>query len=1016
MSKKMLVDTSHPEETRVVVVSGNRVEEFDYENAERRQLKGNIYLAKVTRVEPSLQACFVEYGGNRHGFLPFSEIHPDYYQIPVADRQALLAQQKIEERSAADDESDADDAAAAATNGSDDPSGEQPQAAYPDHLQTRTTEYRPGDIAGEVSSSGSVDVEPEPSAGDDAGRVEDIWIDPDAPGPNENAQTDYAPGDPVAVSDASDSGTGETDEPDDEPGVESEVETVDTSMRSEDIETIGAEDAMEEVPSRHPRNMRRYKIQEVIKRRQILLVQVVKEERGSKGAALTTFLSLAGRYCVLMPNTDRGGGISRKIANPADRRKLKELASELDVPDSMGVIIRTAGANRTKQEIRRDFEYLLREWEAVREFTLRSTAPTLVYEEGSLIKRTIRDLFSKDIDGILVQGVAGFEEARDFMRLIMPSHVNIIELYQEPLPLFQAHGVETQLDAMFSPTVRLRSGGYVVINQTEALVSIDVNSGKATREHNIEDTALKTNLEASDEIARQLRLRDLAGLVVIDFIDMEESRNNRHVEKRLKDALKHDRARIQVGRISPFGLLEMSRQRLRSGMVEGSTVPCPHCEGRGIIRSVGSMALRVLRAVEEHCQRQRDPAITLRLPPEIAIYILNHKRAQLGEIEERHTVYIYIEAKPSLTASSYEIELGAPVAPEPRRERKPAGAVSLERVFEEFTIDEEEGEAAATGEADADQPDESVSVSEIREVPEASTGQDRSGGRKRRRRGRGRDEPGATGGEPRSDRGPRHERARRPDRAPHAAQDNSSPRAQFSERPFGMPSPAEFNFLHHDLPDTSPEAFEKSVQRNVEPGADDLDERTQPDDQGRNGDIAASNSQANGPREERDPDRRGRRRGRRGRRGRDGERSGDDHRQGRQGNKPSTIAPSQELHSPAAPHPSLKRSDPVFEIAPQAPRKEFAGAEPRRQPAPKISDAIAMDTESTRKSEPVAPNSDWNLASFFGLRSKEPQREPQKEPVHAAPQPAAIEPKAPETMRPAGPKKPGWWQKDAAGE
>ncbi|MEQ1866158.1 MAG: Rne/Rng family ribonuclease [Micropepsaceae bacterium] len=474
-------------------------------------------------------------------------------------------------------------------------------------------------------------------------------------------------------------------------------------------ESAGGNDAMEELPRRDHRSFRRYKIQEVIKRRQVLLVQVVKEERGNKGAALTTYMSLAGRYCVLMPNTDRGGGISRKISNVADRRKLKEVAVELEVPEGMGVIIRTAGANRTKQEIKRDFEYLLRQWDAVRDLTLRSSAPMSVYEEGNLIKRTIRDLFSKDVDDILVEGQQGYDEAHGFMTMLMPSHADAVKNYRDPVPLFQRYGVETALDSMFNPTVRLRSGGYIVINQTEALVAVDVNSGKSTREHHIEDTALKTNLEAAEEVARQLRLRDLAGLIVIDFIDMEEHRNNRSVEKRLKDCLRHDRARIQLGRISPFGLLEMSRQRLRAGMVEGATISCPHCEGRGVIRSVGSMALRVLRAVEEYCQREKLLAITLKVPPEIALYILNHKRAQLTAIEDRHAVYIYIEAKVSLAASTYEIERGANVPFEPR---KPAAtAVTMESaleanddVFEETededddeTPDSEERPAAAEG-------------------------------------------------------------------------------------------------------------------------------------------------------------------------------------------------------------------------------------------------------------------------------------------------------------------------------
>ncbi|MEX2250361.1 MAG: ribonuclease E/G, partial [Parvibaculum sp.] len=529
MGKTMLIDAAHLEETRVVVVSGNRVEEFDFESENRKQLRGNIYLAKVTRVEPSLQAAFVEYGGNRHGFLAFSEIHPDYYQIPVADREALLKQQAAEARREREAE-DEDEAPAA------------PLAA--------------------------MEVPEEPTeAGADAEDETDIEAD----GGNGNEAAD-APGNGDAESRS-------------EKAIErGETETV---VSDETIESVGAEDAMEEAAPRKQRvNYRSYKIQEVVKRRQIMLVQVVKEERGNKGAALTTYLSLAGRYCVLMPNTARGGGISRKITVAADRKKLKSIAETLDVPEGMGLIVRTAGAKRTKAEIKRDYEYLLRMWESVRELTLKSTAPTLVYEEGSLIKRSIRDLYDKDIDAIHIEGDEGYREAKGFMRMLMPSHAKNVQPYKDKQPLFQKYQVEQQLDSMLNPTVTLKSGGYIVINPTEALVSIDVNSGRSTKERNVEQTALKTNLEAAEEITRQMRLRDLAGLIVIDFIDMDENRNNRAVERKLKDCLKTDRARIQVGRISHFGLLEMSRQRMRSGVLEGSTVTCPHCAGTGLVRSV----------------------------------------------------------------------------------------------------------------------------------------------------------------------------------------------------------------------------------------------------------------------------------------------------------------------------------------------------------------------------------------------------------------------------------------------
>ena len=587
MSNKMLIDATHPEETRVVVLRGNRVEEFDFEAADRQQLRGNIYLAKVTRVEPSLQAAFVEYGGNRHGFLAFSEIHPDYYQIPYADRKALLEEHAAEaaEEARQEDRRDA-----------------QAEASEPVSEQERIA------AAPTVSEAGSDAVPAEENG---------------APATDENGPA-----------------TAEAPAP---------------------VENVGAEDALEEVPERRKPRPRQYKIQEVIKRRQVLLVQVVKEERGSKGAALTTYLSLAGRYSVLMPNTARGGGISRKITNAVDRKRLKSVASELEVPEGMGVILRTAGANRTKAEIKRDFEYLLRLWENVRELTLRSTAPKLVYEEGSLIKRSIRDLYSREIDQVLVAGDEAYREAKDFMRMLMPSHARHVQPYRDETPIFSRNGVEPQLDAMFSPQVTLRSGGYIVINQTEALVAIDVNSGRSTREHSIEDTALNTNLEAAEEVARQLRLRDLAGLIVIDFIDMEENRNNRSVERKLKDCLRLDRARIQLGRISHFGLMEMSRQRIRTGVLESSTVPCPHCRGTGQVRSIASLSLQILRALEDHLLRHSGHHLHVRARPEVALYVLNQKRQHLAQLENRFGLTITIEAEAPHDGAGYIIERGEPV-------------------------------------------------------------------------------------------------------------------------------------------------------------------------------------------------------------------------------------------------------------------------------------------------------------------------------------------------------------------
>jgi ribonuclease E len=614
MSKKMLIDAAHAEETRVVVVDGTRVEEFDFESQTRKQLRGNIYLAKVTRVEPSLQAAFIEYGGNRHGFLAFNEIHPDYYQIPVADREALMR----------DDSGDDED----------------------DHHHARED--------------------------DDGDAVDD------------------------------------------------------------------EEDAVEEELARRKRRlMRKYKIQEVIRRRQIMLVQVVKEERGNKGAALTTYLSLAGRYGVLMPNTARGGGISRKITTVTDRKRLKSVVQGLDVPQGMGLIVRTAGAKRTKAEIKRDYEYLLRLWENIRDNTLHSIAPALIYEEEDLVKRAIRDMYDKDLEGIWVEGEAGYKEARDFMRMLMPSQAKKVFPYREPAPLFVKHKIEDHLAQIYSPVVPLRSGGYLVINQTEALVAIDVNSGKATRERNIEATALKTNLEAAEEAARQLRLRDLAGLIVIDFIDMDEGKNNRAVEKVLKDSLKDDRARIQMGKISGFGLMEISRQRRRTGVLEGTTHVCEHCDGTGRVRSVESSALAALRAVEVEALKGGG-AVTLKVSRPVGIYILNEKRAYLLRLQQTHALFVTVLVDDSLHQAEHDIdrtELGerpapqifAPIEPEP--------------VYDDEAFDDEEDEEdeeIVAGDEDESEDDAAPRAARpARAEPAEDEGRR---GRKRRRRGGRRDD------------------------------------------------------------------------------------------------------------------------------------------------------------------------------------------------------------------------------------------------------------------------------------
>jgi ribonuclease E len=629
MSKKMLIDATHAEETRVVVVDGNKVEEFDFETVNKRQLAGNIYLAKVTRVEPSLQAAFVDYGGNRHGFLAFAEIHPDYYQIPVADRKALLEEERAYARAQEEEENRRSRA----------PSRPRPERAEP-RAEAVTSPEIGGmevvDLAEETEAADSAIkvAETAPAA---AEAVQDDGRDHDHDHPHDHAH------DNTRVHDSD-----EADAP---------FRAIDhASDQDDEIESVAEEDVHEEIASARKPRARRYKIQEVIKVRQIMLVQVVKEERGNKGAALTTYLSLAGRYCVLMPNTARGGGISRKITNAPDRKKLKEIAGELEVPDGAGLIIRTAGAKRTKPEIKRDYEYLMRLWEEIRELTLKSIAPAKIYEEGDLIKRSIRDLYSREIDEILVEGEAGYRTAKDFMKMIMPSHAKVVQPYSDPVPLFARYQVESYLGGMFNPVVQLKSGGYIVIGVTEALVAIDVNSGRATKEGSIEDTALKTNLEAAEEIARQLRLRDLAGLIVIDFIDMEERRNNAAVEKRLKDKLKTDRARIQVGRISGFGLLEMSRQRLRPGMLESTTQACPHCHGTGLIRSDDSMALQVLRALEEEGTRKRSREVLLKAPVGIVNYLFNQKREHLALIEARYGMSVRIEADPAMISPDYAIE------------------------------------------------------------------------------------------------------------------------------------------------------------------------------------------------------------------------------------------------------------------------------------------------------------------------------------------------------------------------
>jgi ribonuclease E len=829
MPNKMLIDATHPEETRVVVVRGNRVEEFDFETAQRKQLRGNIYLAKVTRVEPSLQAAFVEYGGNRHGFLAFSEIHPDYYQIPVADRQALIEAEEQAHREAEEEsenrshsrrrsrhrnarrrghgervrsdiveglDAGADSAARpvdgealpehtegvshegehlhADTEHHDEHEGhdhhDHDQHGHDDNHHAHDDDHNHAHDHDDHGHDGEHDHHDHDDADETPAPVAAIGAEPvvatevvaetqevqafEAHASEAHAEalaeavtaaaepTDavYAAGETAEAPHAEAAeATGEDDE--DEDGEEAEEEIV---------ESVGGDDVLEEVPERPFRPRRQYKIQEVIKRRQVMLVQVVKEERGNKGAALTTYLSLAGRYAVLMPNTARGGGISRKITSAQDRSRLKEVVQDLDVPEGMGIILRTAGAARTKPEIKRDFEYLIRMWETVRDLTLKSQAPTLVYEEGSLIKRSLRDLYNKEIDEIQVAGEPGYREARDFMKMLMPANVSAVKQYRDGQPLFSRMGVESQLDAMFSPTVQLRSGGYIVINQTEALVSIDVNSGRSTREHHIEDTALKTNLEAAEEVARQLRLRDLAGLIVIDFIDMDEKRNNRAVERKLSDCLRQDRARIQVGRISHFGLLEMSRQRIRASVLESSTDPCPHCGGTGHVRSVSSVALQLLRGLEEILMKGATHNLVVRTRTDVALYVLNHKRGHLRDLENSFKVTLSIIADPSVSGpQAYLIDRGEQVHTlEAAKALLAAQAAASPPPVAEEAYDDEEFDAETESEVETE---ETEGLTEEQAAGDAAAEQD---GQRRRRRRRRRGRGGQRDGELREDAAP----------------------------------------------------------------------------------------------------------------------------------------------------------------------------------------------------------------------------------------------------------------------
>ena len=980
---KMLIDAAHPEETRVVVLRGNRIEEFDFESAAKKLLRGNIYLAKITRVEPSLQAAFVDYGGNRHGFLAFSEIHPDYYQIPVADRQALLREEA--EAAEAEARQEANEISRSHGRGRDrDHHADHAGDAGPDVIEGVVEAG--GDEAGppefEEVGGGSVpwDVE-EPAPGSQpamAEHREDPVIRSAQPLSEliplvEAAaqETDWQ-GQSIAHNANGEHGHNHGEHGHDHAHHADHGDAHPSTPMTDGPAQPAPDETVEETAARRRRPRRAsYKIQEVIKRRQIILVQVVKEERGNKGAALTTYLSLAGRYTVLMPNTARGGGISRKITNAVDRKRLKEITSELEVPQGMGLIVRTAGASRAVAEIKRDHDYLLRLWESVRDLTLKSSAPALVYEEGSLVKRSIRDLYSKEIDEVVVAGKEAYESASEFMGMLMPSHAKNVKFYDHAEPLFARYQIERQLNAMYLPQVTLRSGGYIVINQTEALVAIDVNSGKSTREHSIEETALATNMEAADEIARQLRLRDLAGLIVIDFIDMEERRNNRSVERRMKDALRFDRARIQVGRISHFGLMEMSRQRLRTGVLEGSTSQCPHCMGSGLIRSTESVALAVLRGLEDSLMSGNPRHLRATTPIDTALYLLNDKRAYLRDIESRYGITIQIDADSTMQGANYRIDTmaGGPVVIEPA---KPRHTVQLETAYEQ---DDEPNEGGVT---------EIVEANDDAEDGASGDGGDRNKrGRRRRRGGRkdGRgDAPmhgqGETGGNGRDRNGqePQHE-----------AGDEAGVTAAVAEG-------AAANDQSADMSDGGPDSSERDDQDGASGQADSA-----------NGALG-------------DAEKRGRRRGRRGGRR---NRRGDRPEIGAEGSNDNAAEAQQQPDMPGAEQPTVGESAWDRNVPQQ--RRSYRNDENRPVDSSPAS-AQGDVAELVRDSEPVIAHRHLEAAIAVGSTFQQvlaPVHEPvvrhapelAREPIEAAPAP---EPNV-SASEPAGPPKRGWWMKKLTG-
>ncbi len=1008
MTKRMLIDATHAEETRVVVLDGSRLEDFDVETSGKRQLKGNIYLAKVIRVEPSLQAAFVEYGGNRHGFLAFAEIHPDYYQIPVADRQRLIAAE-LEQARLEEEQADLEMALEQAAAGRREPTrvtieheppapalavaDEQPAIDAAQALAIEAEVLRgPEEAAADTEAAVAPDAEApasEPPATDEpatnepvveaAGNVAAPSVETPASEANAGEVADVAPAEPAADAPEHDAPAAEAEEapafvepapdPFDAPAPftdsaeEHFAPSADDEAYSDDDldtnepegpppETVGGEDAVEERSERRsqPRFLRNYKIQEVIHRRQILLIQVVKEERGTKGAALTTYLSLAGRFSVLMPNSPRGGGISRKITSAADRRRLKEVMTELDIPKGMGMIVRTAGAQRPKPEIRRDCEYLLRLWDDIRDLTMKSVAPALIYEEASLIKRAIRDVYSRDIDEILVDGEEGWRAAHDFMRMLMPTHAKKVQLWRDPQPLFARGQVEAQLDAMLQPIVQLRSGGYLVINQTEALVAIDVNSGRSTRERNIEETAVRTNLEAAEEAARQLRLRDLAGLIVIDFIDMESKRHNAMVERRMKDALKNDRARIQVGSISHFGLLEMSRQRLRPSLAEASFIACPHCGGTGHVRSTENAAIHVLRAIEEEGGKRRAAEIVVYLATPIALYLLNHKRDRLQEIEHRSGMRVIIAADDTQVGSAYRIDRTRARAegefvPAPA----PAGLPPLSALSMQDPDEVDDEIVAEDAEEAAPAPRAEAAPARAETAEEAA---ERGRRRRRRRRRGGRREDGST----------------------------------------IQPGDADADSEQGD--DTDSDAGE-AVEAGAEPASTDAEPAVVPAEGAESAEAEPVSADAATDTTESDEEAKGRRRGRRG-----GRRK---RRDGTEGELPAVAEPGAEqpelppiYAGPTPADPFGGQAFDIFDVLEQAEQRAAAAvlaAETVREAAPVVDEVVA---EPVVVSEP-APADAVAAEPVAAVIAPEPVAETVPEPVmDVAPEPVTETPPAPE--------------------